>query len=234
MTKIIICKVCGEKKQHEAKGMCSRCYNNQCVRPIITCVICCEQKEHHAKGMCKDCYSIEYDRKNREKRLEYYRQHSKEISEYRKVKYANLPTSGGSKTNKECAQYLGVHIAERVLKHVFNDVEVMGMNNPGFDFICNKGKKIDVKSSCRHKYDKKSDSWSFHINYNITPNYFLCIAFDNRNDINIEHLWLIPGEDINNKLGIVITESRLNKWKQYELNEKLDEVIICCDTLKQI
>jgi len=51
--------------------------------------------------------------------------------------------------NRDCSKFLGVHVAEQVLSQVFNNVEVMPHNNKGFDFICNRGKKIDVKSSCK-------------------------------------------------------------------------------------
>ena len=48
--------------------------------------------------------------------------------------------------NRDCTLFLGVHVAERVLSKVFKDVERMPMNNPGYDFICGGGYKIDVKS----------------------------------------------------------------------------------------
>ncbi len=96
--------------------------------------------------------------------------------------------------NKKCSSYLGVGIAERVLSHVFKNVELMPMSNPGYDFICNHGKKIDVKSSCRYFHIGRSDSWMFTINKNTSADYFLCIAFDDREHLNPEHVWLIPGD----------------------------------------
>lgn len=135
-------------------------------------------------------------------------------------------------TNPDCPLFLGVHVAEKTLSKVFKNVQRAKMHNPGFDFICGRGYKIDVKSSCRITRGSIQDSWIFHIRKNKIADYFLCIAFDNRNNLNPEHLWLIPGEDVNNKTATSITESNTNKWSKYELNSKLEKVIACCNVRK--
>jgi len=132
--------------------------------------------------------------------------------------------------NKECASYLGVHIAEKVLSKVFKDVQLMSPNHPGYDFICNNGYKIDVKSSTRHFGSHSSDAWRFYFRHNTTPDYFLLIAFDNREDLNPEHLWLIPESVINGKSALSIFESNLERMEQYE--KPIDSVITCCNKLK--
>ena len=101
----------------------------------------------------------------------------------------------------------------------------MPPKNRGFDFICSNGYKIDVKSSTLH-----DNRWGFYIRYNTIADYFLCLAFDNRNDLNPQHLWLIPGYILNDKSGVSITESTLDKWKKYE--QPINDVITCCDTMK--
>lgn len=133
--------------------------------------------------------------------------------------------------NKECALFLGVHVAERVLSHVFKDVERMPMNNPGYDFICNRGKKIDSKSSCIHK-DKccGSVSWSFVINHNTTADFFLCLAFDNREDLTPLHAWLIPRSKVNHLAGLSISEGMIHKWNVYRLD--LSKISTCCDSMR--
>lgn len=133
--------------------------------------------------------------------------------------------------NKKCAQYLGTFVAERVLSHVFKDVERMPYGNPGYDFVCNGGKKIDVKSSCRQQ-DKvrQVDHWTFIIKKNKIAEYFLCLAFDNREDLNPEHIWLIPGDVINWKTGTTISETTVDKWAKYALD--IERVSSCCDVLK--
>lgn len=154
------------------------------------------------------------------------RRESKNRSNYRRGIYKPLGT------NRECACYLGVHVAERVLSHVFEDVQRMPHNNPGFDFICRRGYKIDVKSSCRLHREGPANQWYFNIYKNTIADYFLCLAFDDRKSLNPEHVWLIPGADVNDRTGISITESCLEKWDRYELPGKLDEVVSCCNVLK--
>jgi hypothetical protein len=136
--------------------------------------------------------------------------------------------------NNTCASFLGVHVAERVLFHVFENVEPMPLNHKGYDFICGKGFAIDVKSSCRCIRANRRPGWQFHIRKNTIADYFLCLAFNNRKSLNVERLWLIPGTDVNDKQGISISETKIKKWSRYELTEKLDHVISCCDTLHNI
>lgn len=137
-----------------------------------------------------------------------------------------IDKSSKSVTNKNCSQYLGCYIAEQILSKIFKDVKVMPLNNHGYDIICNQDKKIDIKSSATGYKSK----WMFNIKKNIIADYFLLIAFDNRNDLNPVHLWLIPGEDINYLAGIEIRKDRLAKWIKYE--QPLDRVVVCCDKMK--
>lgn len=132
--------------------------------------------------------------------------------------------------NKECSLYFGVCVAERVLSHVFNDIEQMPNCNPGFDFICNRGKKIDVKSSCTRYAPDRAPYWQFHINRNVIADYFLCLAFDNRNDLNPIYVWLVPGSTINHLIIKAISESTIWGWDEYVIS--LDKIISCCDAMK--
>ena len=137
--------------------------------------------------------------------------------------------NGGACTNSDCNTFLGVVMAERVLSKVFKNVQRMQPNNPGYDFICKNGFKIDVKSGCMRK---KWRGWTFTISRNQEADYFLCLAFDNRKDLNPQHIWLIPGKVVNHLTGTSISISTLEKWSQYELTDKIDDVITCCDALK--
>lgn len=130
-------------------------------------------------------------------------------------------------TNKDCATYLGCYIAERLLSKVFKNVRMMPITHHGYDAICNHDKKIDVKSSSTG--DK--GHWMFDVNKNAIADYFLCIAFDNREDLNIEHVWLIPGNDINQRTAIRISKSRLDRWIKYE--QPIDKAILCCNEMRE-
>ena len=130
--------------------------------------------------------------------------------------------------NKDSSQYLGITCAEKVLEHVFKNVEKMKFGNPGFDFKCGQGYLVDSKASCTNK---KYNSWSFRIRKNKTADYFALLAFDNRNDINPLYFWLIPGNVINDKQLLSISKSTFYKWNEYR--QDIDKIIKCCNTLKR-
>jgi hypothetical protein len=134
--------------------------------------------------------------------------------------------------NKESGNYLGVHVSERLLAGVFDHVERMPYGNPGYDFVCGKGKKIDVKSACRYKPKQGPDRWGFHVKCNPKCDAFLLIAFNNRQDITPEHVWLIPAKLINHLTGFCISDSKksLSQWTIYE--KELDKVNECCNRMK--
>jgi len=129
--------------------------------------------------------------------------------------------------NTRCTAYLGIHVAERILSRIFKNVIRMQMGNKGYDFICSRGYKIDVKSSTINTNGR----WQFDIGNNKMADFFLCLAFDNRDNLNPEHLWLIPGNAINNKKYITTCRSTANKWSQWE--RPIEEVVSCCNAMKQ-
>ncbi len=215
-----ICRACNRK----TRG-CTREYNHHSGR----CNICdveltddnwykSSQKSHHY--VCKKCrLSMQriWHTNNREK-------NNLRQKQYR-YEHGEQPMS----ENKTCPMYLGVHIAERVLSLVFKDVKRMPPTNPGYDFICNKGKLIDVKSGCLKANGKNLGMWTFIINKNTIADYFLCMAFDNRENLNPMHLWLLPSAEFNDKKAIGISLSTIHKWDKYELN--ISKVVKCCDII---
>ena len=140
--------------------------------------------------------------------------------------------------NKKCTKYLGEHITEKLLLSTFSEISKAPMNNPGYDFICGNGFKVDVKSSCIHISTRKLVSgenkpfphWQFHIRFNTTADYFALLAFDTLESLTPLHFWMIPGEVLNKKHGITITETTLHKWKQYE--KPIDKILLECSTKK--
>lgn len=167
--------------------------------------------------ICKECNN----ERSRLWREENHERHKANCMRYNR-KNGHLPMS----ENRECGLFLGVWIAERFFRHFFNDVEVMPPGNPGFDFICNKGMKMDSKSSCLNN----DGSWMFNIGRNTIADYFLCIAFDNREDLNPMHVWLIPGDVLNDHITTRISPNTVSRWDEYEYD--ITGVIDCCDTMK--
>jgi hypothetical protein len=133
--------------------------------------------------------------------------------------------------NKMGSQYLGVCVTEELLSKYFKNVKHLSYNNPGYDFICENEFKIDAKSSVIRK-DTKFGTYRFQIRKNTIADYFVCIGFDNRIDLNPLHIWIIPGKDINMLTGIAISnnERGLKKWSLYE--KPLDKIVMCCSEMK--
>ena len=211
------------------------------MKKMIKCVICKEIKKYFAKGMCYQCYNKEYNRTHQKERRQYYKDHREESKKYYKdhrdekliytkqYRERQIGYGGGSEMNKNCPTYLGITIAEQILSHIFKNVQIMPYGNHGYDFKCGKGYLVDVKSAC---FIKNYSIWSFHIRQNLIADYFLCLGFDNREDLNPLHLWLIPANDINHLTQASISESTLDKWSEYE--QSLDEVLVCCNKMKGI
>ena len=171
------------------------------------------------------------------KRTKKYQQgHKKEITKQKKEWYERTGREKAGKTsmykNKLCPLYLGIVIGERLCRHIFKNVEVMPRNNTGFDIICGKGFKIDVKTACITLDDNKHPKWSFFINHNTTADYFILVAFNNLIDLNPLHLWMIPGKEINRRSGISIRPSTLHKWDKWKRD--IDDAQLCCAELKEV
>jgi len=135
--------------------------------------------------------------------------------------------------NRECALFLGVHVAERILQNEFLSMHRLPLEAPGGDFICGKGYLVDVKSSCLRHPLYGNEYWNFHIRNNNKADYFLCLAMDNRQELNPKHVWLIPGVKINNlsTLSIRNVDTALKNWSKYE--RPLDKVLSCCEAISQ-
>lgn len=186
----------------------------------VWCKECCkEYNKEHYKEHCEE--KKQYDKQYREEHCEEKRERDKQYCRDRGVQ--------SMQDNKSCAAYLGVVIGERLVKHLFNDVVMMPYGHTGYDMICNKGKKIDVKTSCLRK--RKCPCWSFHINKNTIADFFICVAFDNRDDLNPLHLWMIPGKELNQKGGRSISLSKIHKWDKWK--RSIEEVQMCCTTMKE-
>ena len=123
------------------------------------------------------------------------------------------------------------NIAEKALSKFFDHIERMPPGNHGFDFLCGRLFKIDAKCSCLHAQTNQNARWEFQIDKNQIADYFLCLAFDNRESLTPLHVWVIPGNKINAIRHFTIANSiqSLSKWSKYE--RPLDKVIACCNKM---
>ena len=164
---------------------------------------------------------------------EYREEHREERLKYQRLCYEIERQRIGNQSmyeNKSCAQYLGIVIGERLCRHLFKDVEVMPNGFPDYDFICNKGKKINVKTACI-TFDKGGwHHWQFEIKENKIPDFFILVAFDNRSDLNPLHLWIIPGHEINHRKSKSIRSSTIHKWDKWK--QDITKAQLCCAEIK--
>lgn len=93
--------------------------------------------------------------------------------------------------NEDCSSWLGVYIGEIILSKAFSNIVRMPNNNPKFDWICDKGFKIERKTAVLI-----NGCWSYNVKYNNIADYFLLIAFDNRTNLEPMHIWLIKTEEM--------------------------------------
>ena len=160
--------------------------------------------------------------------------------------YKHRDESHTIKNSKKSPGYLGIHIAERVLASVYKNVKTMPFGNPGYDFICGRGYKIDVKSSVLLQYtvyDNRNGVrygpylnnpiWHFAIRANKSADYFLLLGFDSREALNPLHLWLIDGELINKKKTLVIQNTEKGLSKYFKFERPIDATVQCCNLLKE-
>lgn len=238
MTENKTCSKCGETKPFDEfsdrkdskdgkRGACKKCEYERGRKY--------RQEHREERKEQKRKYYQNHKKERDKKSKKYYREHREEIAIQGKKKYENGGREkAGHKSmykDKTLPQYLGIVIGERLIRHLFNDVEVMPHGNPKFDFICNKGKKIDVKTSSTLLEGDKYPHWGFKIKRNTTADFFICVAFDNRTDLNPLHLWMIPGKEINNHSGIQISPSTIHKWDKWKRD--IDNAQLCCAEIRK-
>jgi hypothetical protein len=171
-------------------------------------------KNGKLSAYCKVCdrkMSYEWKKNHRERRKEIVRK-----SKYRR----NIQVAW--KDNKRCSSYLGC-IAEAVLAKAFGAIERMPYSNPGYDFLCGKGFKVDAKSACL-----REGGWHFHIKQNKIADYFICLGFLDRDSVEPMRVWVIPGDVVRDKIGI---NMRANKDRphMYDVYEyPIDKISNIC------
>ena len=179
-----------------------------------------QYKESHKEEVSQSRkeYYQNHQEKARSDRKKYYWEHrDKELKTMEAYRRANgmKPAS----ENPDCSLYLGTHITENAVKPVLPKAQHMPHGHPKYDYLCSQGYKIDVKSASTsvHKV-KNTVQWKFKIDKNKVADYFLCVAYDNRENLNIIKMWMIPGIAINHLGQLSISPGSFDKWKQYELD----------------
>jgi len=112
--------------------------------------------------------------------------------EYTKVweYYPGMPDP--IKENRKDARFIGIYIAENSVSKLFEDTKQMRYGNPGYDIICKKGYKIEVKAATL----ARNNTLSFHLGKNKIADYFILIGFNNIIELKPLYLWIIKSDEI--------------------------------------
>lgn len=187
--------------------------------------------------VCSSCHAAlpesEFNRDNHSKRGRQYRcrECNRISSTISNRARGELPMAD----NRSCSSFLGVLVAEQALSRFFDNITRMPYGNRGFDFVCGKGYKIDVKSSCMYYSTPRAHtkSWKFTPRRNKVPDYFLLLAFDSRASLVPMHVWLVPGNVINDRGAIRITDCPTSLARLAAYERPLDKVVACCTAMRE-
>lgn len=200
------CKTCQKLKRQASKDK-TREYNKK-------------YKADHASEISESRKQYYQDHKEEAKqnRRDYYREHHdhelETMAEYRHSKGMEPMT-----TAKDSSLFLGVHVTEAAIREAYPDIKQMRHGNPKFDLIDIDGSKIDVKSATTYRFkNKDAIRWEFRIRKNDVPDFFICVAFDNRDDLNVIQAWKFPGSVVNHLETLSISPGSFKKWEQYEID----------------
>lgn len=138
--------------------------------------------------------------------------------------------------NKDCSRYFGINIAENYVSNTFEDPIRMPNDNPGFDWVCKKGYKIQHKARCL-TYREKRIYWAFDIKYNNIADYFMFSGWDSRSNLEPMYVLMFHKNDIvrgdvfwrRENINITNRQNYLIEFRKYELSDKLEKLKVYCN-----
>lgn len=137
--------------------------------------------------------------------------------------------------NEDCSAHFG-DFTESIMIQTFDDAVRMPYGNPGFDWVCNKGDKIDNKGVCLVHVDGRPPEWVFGIKWNNIADWFILSAWDNRDSLTPLHVWTFHKNDIvrgrkfwrRDSLTITNTQEGIREFEEYEVTDRLKKLKELC------
>lgn len=159
-------------------------------------------------------------------------------NEYKRNTYGYKNKHKPMEFNKDCPSWFG-DFTESLMIQTFEDPIKMPYGNPGFDWTCKRGDKIDNKGSCL-TYDnrsRRSPRWQFSIRYNDIADWFILSAWDNRDSLTPLHVWAFHKNDIiggrkfwrREIFSMANTPKALKYLEKYEITNRLEKLKELCD-----
>ena len=174
-----------------------------------------------------------------------FENNTERVREYRH----NTGRQAPMQDNPDCSAWFGSFIAENYIIGTFEDPVKMPYGNPGYDWICKQGQKIDSKARCLEYKGIGWSGWKFLIKYNNIADYFILSAWDNRDSLNPLHVWIFHKNDMVRKgrgccsgrvkfwkrdmFSITNTPEKLKEFAQFEVTGRLEKLKEICDRIKK-
>ncbi len=144
-----------------------------------------------------------------------------------------------TKINKDLDQYFGIHIAEKYVSSLFEDVIRLPINYLGYDWICKRGYKIQHKASC---LIDKGSGFFYKILNNDMADYFILTGWNNRKDLVPMFILLLRSDEIirgkpfwmRKTFYITNKPEYLLEFDKYNLIDKLEKLKEYCKVVKEI
>lgn len=132
------------------------------------------------------------------------------------------------------------------LLNCFESVRRTGYNDDGIDYFCNnpqeefigkypqfrleRNKKYNIQhmARCLRYRQNRTPNWNYYVNYNDKVDYFILSAWDDKDDLNILHVWIFHKDDIigdkkfwkRENFTITNLVTKLKEFDKYELEKK--------------
>jgi hypothetical protein len=162
-----------------------------------------------------------------------FKNNTERVKEWTHKTGRNLPME----FNEECAAWFGDFICENYIIKTFEEPIRTPYGNPGFDWLCKKGEKIDHKGSCLIYGKYGSPHWIFNIMCNNIADWFILSAWDNRDSLNPLHVWIFYRYDIVrgrkfcefDSFLVTNTPEKLKELEKWEVTDRLDKLKELCN-----
>lgn len=144
----------------------------------------------------------------------------------------NLP----KEFNEDCSSHFG-EFTENLMIQTFEDPIRMPYGNPGFDWKCKNGEKIDNKGACLIYTKGRSPRWILPIEHNNIADWFILSMWDNRDSLNPLHVLAFHKNDIVRgrkfcefeNFSITNTLEKLKELEKHEVTDRLDKLKELCN-----
>jgi hypothetical protein len=135
--------------------------------------------------------------------------------------------------DKDSPTFFG-KFTENLMIQTFENVITVRHNNPGFDWICKNGDKIENKSACLKDGNSR---WTFNVKYNKIADWFIFSAWDNRDSLTPLYVWILHKNDMVRGrkvcefegLSILNNPSGLKDFEEYLTINRLERIKKLCN-----